>query len=550
MDMATKQFLLICFAGCFSPLCGYPSGGISDACDTMLPVHGNSRTQTSTAPYSITVSADKFNPGDTIKVTIRTDSSSFKGFLLEARSIGGDRILGTFTVTDPNTQGLSCSGGPNSAISHTSATAKTQVTANWKAPIGAGPVRFTATVLQSYSIFWSQVQSPTVMSAQITNITCASQKFCFSDPPDCNPDNNSCLFMSSVPSTDGFVFEMSGPTSGYLAIGFSDDKYMGNDDIYICTRNSSGIITVQQAFSTGRVSPTLRNTSSVESAEASYVDGVLKCLFITQSSISTQARASTASSYYIFLANGPSQANGQILEHTQIPLITENKVDLSSFASSSAQTGTSPVILVHGALMLIAWMTTGSIGMIMARYLKNVGKQPVLGKAAWFLAHFFLMVLTVALTLIAFIIIFVEVDGWSSDTGAHPVLGCILMILSFLQPFAALFRPDPKSERRFIFNWAHSLNAFVIKILAVATIFLGLQLIDTTPNQWMAKVMGGFVAWEVLFYIILEANMRLKSKGTYEDLDNKMHSESLALFVFIFGNLAFLISLLVGIRGS
>lgn len=37
-----------------------------------------------------------------------------------------------------------------------------------------------------------------------------------------------------------------------------------------------------------------------------------------------------------------------------------------------------------GALMLIAWMTTGSIGMIMARYMKSAAGKPILGKAIWY----------------------------------------------------------------------------------------------------------------------------------------------------------------------
>ena len=44
--------------------------------------------------------------------------------------------------------------------------------------------------------------------------------------------------------------------------------------------------------------------------------------------------------------------------------------------------------LVSGALMLIAWMTTGSLGMMVARYLKGVTKGHNLwGKDVWFLVR-------------------------------------------------------------------------------------------------------------------------------------------------------------------
>ncbi|XP_018428077.1 PREDICTED: putative ferric-chelate reductase 1 [Nanorana parkeri] len=552
-DMGHAFMLLFYLAGCLVAVFGYPSGQISASCETMLPVHGNNGPQSSAALFVITASSNSFKPGDTITVTIKNNGSSngFKGFLLEARSLGGNWITGTFSTTGSNAQTLTCSEGANTAVSHTNDNLKQSVTAIWTAPQGAGPVRFTATILSSYNTFWTNVKSDIISASQISNVTCGTQKFCLSDPVSCSPDNSSCLFMSSSPSSDdtGYVFEMSGSTPGYVAIGFSDDTSMGNDDIYICTQNSSGSILVQHGYNTGKVAPLTNLTNTAGSIVASYTNGILKCSFITQSAISTQQRSSTNTNYYVFLVRGPLDTSGQILKHTKT-LISSSNVDLSSTTASSAQSGTSSLVLGHGALMLIAWMTTGSIGMVMARYMKSAAGKPFLGKAIWFQTHYFLMILTVILTIIAFIMIFAEVAGWSGDAGAHPVLGCIVMILSFFQPIAALFRPDPKHEKRFIFNWGHRLNALVIKVLAVATIFLGLNLIDTSPNLWMAKVMGGFFAWEFLFYIILETNVHLKAKNVYEDPDGKAHPESVALGVFIFGNLVFLIALLVGIGQS
>ncbi|XP_071983070.1 putative ferric-chelate reductase 1 [Engystomops pustulosus] len=546
--MGRFMTLLICL-GCLGIALGYPDGQISVACDSMLPSHGGNVAQTSVAPYIITVSNTSFVPGDSITVTIKSNSPSttFEGFLLQARLFGGDGIAGTFTTTDSNAQILPCGAQARAAVSHNSKVSKTSITALWTASQEAGPVRFRATVLNSFSNFWIGVESDTIVALKMSNATCGSQKFCLTDPTNCSPSDNTCYFMSSSPvSTNGYVFEMSGPTPGYVAIGFSDDNKMGNDDVYICTMNSLGNILVQHGYNTEKIAPTIRNTNSAGSIVASYENGVLRCSFITNISISTQQRASGSSSYYVFLVNGPSSANGQIQQHTRT-LISTSKVDLSSFLTSATGVGTSRVALGHGALMLIAWMTTGTIGMIMARYMKSAAAKPFFGKAAWFQVHFFLMILTVILTIIAFIMVFAEAGDWSG--GPHPVLGCIVMILSFFQPIFAFFRPDPKHERRFIFNWGHRINAFVIKILAVAAIFLGLGLVDISTNQWMKKVMGGFFAWEVLFYLILEANMHLKSREVYET-DQKIQTETLVIVTFVLGNLAFLIALLVGIGQS
>ncbi|XP_068098200.1 putative ferric-chelate reductase 1 [Hyperolius riggenbachi] len=562
--MEHRLVLMVYIAGCLAGVFGYPSGQISASCDTMLPSHGNNVAQTSTAPYVITASNNTFNPGDTITVTIKASgSSTFKGFLLEARAVGGNAIAGTFSTSDVNAQILSCSAGASTAVSHTNGNSKTSITAKWTAPEGAGPVQFTPRqiVLTQFCFrIWLQQSTPRSimpilppaqtersiaviecnvessgqrqrqgigLSEQVrtydatwlihltmSNTTCGSQKFCMSSPSSCSPSDNTCLFMSSSPSSSGtgYVFEMSGSVSGYVAIGFSDDTKMGSDDVYICTKNSSGNVLIQHGYNVGTTGPTISSLNTAGSVVTSYNNGVLKCSFITKIAVSTQQRSSTSSSYYVFLASGPSQADGTINQHTAT-LISSTKVDLSSYLSTSTLIGSSSVVLGHGALMLIAWMTTGGIGMIMARYMKSAAAKPVFGKAIWFQAHFFLMILTVILTIIAFIMVFAEVAGWSGDAGAHPVLGCIVMILSFFQPILAFFRPEPKSERRFIFNWGHAINALVIKILAVATIFLGLILLDKSTSQWMPKVMGGFFAWEVLFYIILETNMRLKTKG-------------------------------------
>ncbi|KAM4022441.1 putative ferric-chelate reductase 1 [Anomaloglossus baeobatrachus] len=541
--------LIICVIGCSVTVFGYPYGLISESCDTMLPTHGNNGPQSSVAPFTITVSNTTFAPGDIITVTIQSQSNAnlFKGFLLQVRLVGGNGIFGTFSTSDAKAQILNCSTQVYGAVSHRSGDQKSSITAFWTAPPGAGHVRFRATVLSSYNTFWTGVESNIVQALRMSNTLCGSQKFCLSDPLGCSPDDSACLFMSAVPSSNGYVFEMSGPTAGYVAIGFSDDMKMGNDDVQICTKNSSGNILVQAAYNTGTVTPTLRNNNTAGSIVSSYNSGVLKCSFTTQSSISLSQRSSNNPAYYVFLVSGPSNADGQIQFHTK-KLISSVKVDLTSYMTVGSQSGRSPLVLGHGSLMLIAWMTTGSIGMIMARYMKSAAGKPFLGKAAWFQAHFYLMILTVILAIIAFIMIFVEAGDWSG--GAHPVLGVIVMILSFFQPIAAFFRPDPKSERRFIFNWGHRMNALVIKILAVAAIFLGLTLVDSSLSQWMPKLMGGFFAWEVLFYIILESNVHLKAKRTYDDPAKTIEIETVALIIFICGNLAFLIALLVGIGQS
>ncbi|XP_075792719.1 putative ferric-chelate reductase 1 [Pelodiscus sinensis] len=545
------------FCAVFSPIVlGFPSGNISPACDSMLPVHDNSVSQTTSAPYKISISNTSFDPGNKITVTLQTiDNSSFEGFLLQARAVRGNSIVGTFQIIDPNTQGLLCNQLENSSVSHTSSSRKQYVTAVWVAPSGTGNVQFRATVVQHFKVFWTDVRSQTLLSSSSpTNLTsgregCGTQKFCFSSPPGCNLNDPNCYFMSSeAQGGDAFKFEMSGLSDGYVAIGFSDDTEMGNDDIYICGKNATGQIEVQHAFSTGQTAPNILPLGDVQITMTSFNSGKISCSFITRNAISTQLKAAS-SLYFIFLAHGPSTA-GQIHIHSRTPFITPRKVNISSYEAVGATDSSHSIIKAHGALMLIAWMTTGSLGMIFAKYLKNVINTTLLGKDIWFQIHLFLMVITVAETIAAFVLAFVEEMGWNSDTSDHGIIGCIVMILSFFQPVIACFRPSPESKRRFIFNWFHALNALVIKVLAVAAIFLGLQLFDTSPSLWMVKTMGGFVGWEALAYIMLDANAWLKKKEKYEDPPNKIKNEIIIFLIYTCGNLAFVIALLVGIGKS
>jgi cytochrome b561 len=75
------------------------------------------------------------------------------------------------------------------------------------------------------------------------------------------------------------------------------------------------------------------------------------------------------------------------------------------------------------------------------------------------------MALTVLLTIIAFIIMYVR-KGGEQSTNTHSVLGLIVGILCFMQPIMAFVRPAPETKNRFWFNWAHWLVGNAAHVLA------------------------------------------------------------------------------------
>lgn len=538
----------------------FSSGLVTDSCGDMTPHHQGSKPSSTPPPFHVAIDQSYYSEGDEIKVSLRADSIPFQGFLLQAREIGGTSPVGSFSLVGAESRLLNCGGLLNSAVSHSSGDNKTSVQSKWKAPQSGQhkDIEFSVTFLQNYPNYWVGVKSQMVVfnstripgtwnNMPISSVGCGETKVCFSRPPGCEPASDpDCYFMSAqaMTSDSSVKFEIYGTSQGYIAFGLSDDQQMGNDDIYICGKDSNSNIQVQHAYSTGRRAPQILPLGNVSEIKTSFVDGVISCTFVSKNAISTQ-RSVVGSGHYILFAYG-STKNGALEYHRSSTFFSDQKINIT--IPQTVGTGQmAPIMKAHAALMLIAWMTTGSLGMLIARYLKAVTKGTgCFGKDLWFLAHVSLMLLSMAATIIAFILAFSHVKVWSG--GAHPVLGCLVMILTFFQPLLAGFRCEPQHQWRFVFNWAHSLTAVAIKGLAVAAIFTGLQMIDGSLG-WLQKVMGGFVAWEALLFALQDLNLRWKQKDEAEERNifESVSTEVVLLIAFFLGNLAFLVALLVGI---
>ncbi|KAM9839424.1 putative ferric-chelate reductase 1 [Aulostomus maculatus] len=556
----------------------YSSGQVTESCDDLRPHHSGSSPQRDTAPFTVTTDRHSYRKGEEVTVQLQAlGSTPFTGFLLQARELGGWAPVGSFTATTGAAQLLTCTSKPNSAVSHTSESLKTSIQVKWRAgaPEVTKLVQFHASFVQNYRTFWVDVTSPPLnvtegggdegdddggfsgpavtvnTSTSISSADCGITKMCFSQPSLCDPEvNPSCFFMSVAtlsPSDAAARFEMTGPSAGYVSFGFSDDQIMGDDDIYICGASSSGLVWLQHAVSTGRTVPRALPLGNVSDVQASVRDGVISCAFTSFNPVSTQRTTGFNSTYYLMFAHGPSSTTGQIQLHTGT-FISPDKVHISR----PQLVGISRwphIIRAHGALMLLAWMTTGSLGMMAARYLRGVAKgHSLAGKDVWFVVHVVVMGVTVAATVTAFILPFAYVQAWSG--GAHPVLGCLVLVLSLLQPILALLRCGPQHPLRFLFDWSHAVIAAAIKVLAVAAIFTGLRLIDSTPDQWLMKVLGGLVGWEASFCILLEVRFKCRTEDRGSLGSTTVPADVLLMALFLLGNVVFLISLLVGIGTS
>ncbi|KAK6166008.1 hypothetical protein SNE40_022801 [Patella caerulea] len=133
---------------------GYSTGAPKGACKNLMPNHEGAVAQTTTSPYSISVSSTTYKPGETITVTVKGEL--FKGLILQARSSSDDTTpIGTFTIPSTNTKTTKCTSDSDT-WTHSNSTNKREGSANWTAPsTNMGDITFRATIVQTKLKFWT-----------------------------------------------------------------------------------------------------------------------------------------------------------------------------------------------------------------------------------------------------------------------------------------------------------------------------------------------------------------------------------------------------------
>ncbi|XP_035768408.1 putative ferric-chelate reductase 1 [Neolamprologus brichardi] len=443
--------LLVLLLLCSAPLIrGHSSGLVIDSCEELKSHQSGLSPQTAPSPFIVTTEQRRYRVGEDVKVELQGPASTpFTGFLLEAIEVGSETPVGSFAIPAGAAKLLACSQRPSSAVSHTSGFNSSYIQVTWSSePSGdIKAVQFRASFVQNSTTFWVNVTSPVLTftngRAARSAGALSGSGMCFSQPSNCDPAvSASCYFMSAMMLAGGTAvqYEMTGPYEGYIAFGFSDDRKMGNDDIYVCGMNSNGQVGVQHMYSTGLTTPQVVPLGNVYNITTSLQNNVISCSFTTTEIISIQGTSGFSQSYYFMFVHGPS-SNGQIQFHKH-DFVSTTKMAIPTPVVVSKRRFPD-IIKAHGSLMLIAWMTTGTLGMMVARYLKKMAKGTTMcNKDLWFVVHVGVMLLTVAATIIAFILIFAHTRDWSG--GAHPVLGCLVMILSFFQPIVAMLRCGPQ----------------------------------------------------------------------------------------------------------
>eukprot|EP00058_Branchiostoma_floridae_P015249 XP_002600737.1 hypothetical protein BRAFLDRAFT_123503 [Branchiostoma floridae] len=138
----------------------YPNGAPRATCDSMHPVHGH-KPQTGTGGYAVFAEPDFTGARTKWKITLN-GTSAFHGFLLEARSTRGGKIVGTWSHLPPRTKPLDCDGHRENAVTHYNHKRKdlNNVSFTWTASsCKDAPVFFKATVVKHYTKIYEGITS-------------------------------------------------------------------------------------------------------------------------------------------------------------------------------------------------------------------------------------------------------------------------------------------------------------------------------------------------------------------------------------------------------
>ncbi|XP_055955451.1 putative ferric-chelate reductase 1 [Patella vulgata] len=336
----------------------YMTGAPFGTCLTMYPHHGSAVHQTTDTPFTITVDKATYLPDDELTVVIGSaNDTTFKGLELKVhRLIGNQEVLeGQFTqFNTTKLQTQNCFGGDKNLITHTNNNTVTSLTIKWRAPSeNIGDIQFTATVVESFSVFWFNVkavvqagstdnivdpvfQLPKI-SAEFTPVnfnTCGKTKGCFFHPHTCTGDDCTMAVTYEANDDDTYSFEMFGKSTngaGYISTALSKDKSMGEDAAFVCSIETDNVA-VRFAYNP-RHYTVLDYTRGFTSVETRYENGNIYCRFTRNTNTTLHQLPNLnfdlSESHYLQMAYGETYSNtGQAKKHQVAPVVTKDLVYL------------------------------------------------------------------------------------------------------------------------------------------------------------------------------------------------------------------------------
>lgn len=523
------------------------------------------------SPFKIEVNRDYYRQGPVKVKLVATGGEKFTSFMLGAykfgyhynsdkNPIGKLSLLNTgkhTVVQDCTTMTTGTNRQTSYALKNGDEDPKDLLEFLWTPNSDTkGHIEFRATFIKNDKTYWVSEKSKILEDPDssekrhrssyipaIDTSECGYSKGCFREPADCSEPQ--CLYVMTwkEKSTSTLEIELGGlaadgASDRYVAVGISDDKYMGEDTVFTCAHSSIRDTTEVYA-SYNEIDPKRNihikkyenadDTTStkeyrfLESEEGSYRNGRLRCRFIVNKALglhtSDMLKDITGENQHLLFSHGFASRgapNDPWMKYEDPPGASEQKVDLTSENNYSGW-ASYPLAKAHAILMILAWILCNSIGMLLSKYYTKMWpNKEIHGRKYWYIGHFNLLALTFIITIISIIIIYVETGGYSEAPDlplkAHPILGFIILACILIIPIIAFLRPSEPGNCQNIFNWFYWAFCTIANVLAIPNIFIGMDFGKVGVPWWATWIL---VIW-VIFHIVVELTLEIHQCCTHK----------------------------------
>ncbi|XP_077981575.1 putative ferric-chelate reductase 1 [Glandiceps talaboti] len=372
-------------------------------------------------------------------------------------------------------------------------------------------------------------QTPTKL---VTSAECGTTKGCFMKPAGCS-DVGDCdiLITWKQNGNTSVTLEFLGQledNDAFVAVGFSKDQAMGDDDVWACLYYGD-TVHVEHSYNPSRFNALLTlETGTVTDVASEYAGSAIQCRFTRPLSGSDEYEQETVTydltdEHFLLVARGPPrQVNGQTLKskHSNLPAISSSKITASLIAVDDSVAKRPILLKCHAGLMVGAWLGFASIGIMFASYFKIFWPNSKLcGEKPWFAMHRFFMVMALLCFVGGFVVIFVHVGDFihyetmDQPIFIHAACGISAVALGLINPFMALCRPTPTASKRPIFNWCHWCVGRSAHILAIACVFIGVNLEMLDLPDYTFWILVGFVCFHALIEIVMKFIVGIAEQG-------------------------------------
>ena len=223
------------------------------------------------------------------------------------------------------------------------------------------------------------------------------------------------------------VWKVKAKTTGWFAFAISVDRFMPESDFIVMfvediDEDRHGWVT-DRYIDDQYTRPKMDESQDIELLYAEQVDGY--------SYMSVARKVDTGDVQDRVIHDDDEYLLWAIGEEDLFDIHTKNGWATVNWRSGKVSDGNNlPLKWIHGMLMILAWFLIGIVSFGLCRYCKS------LQGAAWLYVHLVLMLLTVILTLIAFVLIVVSVSVENEEhfVSYHAIAGLIIVILTIVQP--------------------------------------------------------------------------------------------------------------------